>query len=377
MKNLIIGPAFPLRGGIANFNTALCKSFIDNGFESEIISFSLQYPKILFPGKTQFDNGEPPKDIKINTLINSINPLSWFKVARYIIKEKPDYVIVAFWLPFMAMSLGTILKRIRKSNIKVIAITHNIIPHDTKPGDKILTKYFINQCDAYIAMSRTVLTDLETYTKSSMKKFIPHPIYDIFGEKKDKQKALSYLKLDPNYKYILFFGLIKKYKGLDLLLTAMTLPEIKTQNIRLIVAGEFYGDKEEYINFINNNNLQNDVILTDGFVDSDDIKQYFSASDIVVQPYITATQSGVTQIAYHFDKPMLVTNVGGLAEIVPHNKVGYVVDKNPKDIADAISDFYTNNRANEFIENIKQEKKRFSWSNMVFGIEDLVNDTLK
>ena len=375
MNNIIIGPAYPLRGGIANFNAALCKAFLKNNIDSKIISFSLQYPKILFPGKTQFDNGAAPKDIEISSDINSINPFNWFKIAKKIKKLKPDYIIVDFWLPFMAPALGTIIRRIKKkNNIKVIAITHNIVAHESKFYDKILTKYFIKSCDGFIAMSKSVLNDIKQFSTSSHLKFIPHPIYNIFGEKVSKNKALEYLKLNKKDKHILFFGLIRKYKGLDLLLQAMGIDKIKQLNIKLIVAGEFYDDKSKYEKIINELNIKNNVVLIDTYILNQEVKYYFSAADIIAQPYRTATQSGVTQIAYYFERPMLVTDVGGLTEIVPNNKVGYVTQTTPEDIANSIVDFYQNNREDEFVENIKIEKNKFSWDTMVKGINNLVEE---
>ncbi|RLD59079.1 MAG: glycosyl transferase family 1 [Bacteroidetes bacterium] len=372
MNNIIIGPAYPLRGGIANFNAALCNAFLKKNIDSKIISFSLQYPKILFPGKTQLDNGNAPENIEISSDINSINPFNWFKLAKKIVKLNPDYIIVDFWMPFMAPALGTIIRRIkRKKNIKIIAITHNVVAHESKFYDKILTKYFIKSCDGFVAMSKSVLEDIKQFTTNQHLKFIPHPIYDIFGEKVSKDQALDFLKLKKEDKHILFFGLIRKYKGLDLLLKAMGTDKIKKLNIKLIVAGEFYDYKLKYEKIIDELKIRDNVILKDTYILNQDVKYYFSVADIVAQPYKTASQSGVTQIAYHFERPMLVTDVGGLSEIVPDNKVGYVTQTTPESIANAIFDFYENNKEAEFVENVKIEKNRFSWNAMVDGICDL------
>ncbi len=372
LKAIIVGPAFPLRGGIANFNEALCRAMNDLGIESKLISFSLQYPNFLFPGKTQFDKGDGPLDILIETKINSVNPFNWIKVAKQIKCEAPDFVVFRFWLPFMGPCLGTIAKRIKKgTNIKVIAITDNVIPHENRFGDKAFTNYFIKQCDAFITMSQSVLNDLKEFTNTDKKIFLPHPIYDIFGEKVNKQEAINHLNLNPLDKHILFFGFIRKYKGLDLLLEAMSDERIKKMNIKLIVAGEYYEDASPYNKIVSKNKLYNNVILKTEYIASDEVRYYFCAADMVCQPYRSATQSGVTQIAYHFEKPMLVTNVGGLPEIVPNNKVGYVTEINSKAIADAIVDFYTNNKEEEFIKNTILEKQRFLWSSFVVGLEKL------
>lgn len=374
MKNLIIGPAFPLRGGIANFNEALCSAFLKSGTDSEIVSFRLQYPSFLFPGKTQYDTGgKAPEGIPITTMINSVNPFNWFRTASFIKRQNPDYVVFRYWLPFMAPCLGTIARQVKKnSGIRIIAVCDNIIPHEKRPGDEMLTRYFVKQCHGFVAMSKSVLDDLGRFTDNPHKVFIPHPVYDIFGEKVTKEKAREHLGLDKNGRYILFFGFIRKYKGLDLLLEAMADERVKRLNIRLIVAGEFYEDRLYYDEIIRKYNLENSLVLKTDFIPSEEVKYYFCASDLIAQTYRSATQSGVTQIAYHFARPMLVTDVGGLAEIVPHGKVGYVCEANPVSIADSLLDFYQNQREQEFSLNAEKEKHRFSWESFVKGIEELV-----
>ena len=371
-KVIIIGPAHPYRGGIANFNNSLADAFFKNGDDIEILSFKLQYPSFLFPGKTQYESSDPPKNIKIKSIINSINPFNWFNVARKINRKNPDFVIIRYWLPFMGPCLGSIARLLNKK-IKILAITDNIIPHEKRFGDFFLTKYFVSSCDAFVTLSASVLEDLTQFTKSKNKKFTPHPIYDTFGEKIDKSVAKKNLELNINDKYLLFFGFVRKYKGLDLMLHAMSDQRIKDLGIKLIVAGEFYDNIDFYLDLINELDIDSNIILKSDFIDERDVKNYFCASDMITQTYRTATQSGVTQIAYHFERPMLVTDVGGLAEIVPHNKVGYVTTQEPKIIADAIVDFYTNNRELDFEKNTKTEKLKFSWQNLIHTIEDLVS----
>jgi glycosyltransferase involved in cell wall biosynthesis len=272
----------------------------------------------------------------------------------------------------MGPCLGTIAKLIKRgTGIKVIAITDNVIPHEKRFGDRAFTNYFINQCDGFIAMSKSVLNDLTEFTSTDKKSFLPHPIYDIFGEKVSKEEALKHLQLNKADKHLLFFGFIRKYKGLDLLLEAMADERIKKMNVKLIVAGEYYEDAAPYNEIIRRNGLEKNIILKTEYIPSEEVRYYFCASDMITQPYRTATQSGVTQIAYHFEKPMLVTKVGGLPEIVPHNKVGYVTGIDSKSIADAILDFYTNNREQQYVENTVSEKQRFLWSSFVKGLLDL------
>ena len=373
-KVIIVGPAFPLRGGIANSNEELCRAMNVAGIDAKIFSFSLQYPGFLFPGKTQYDNGIGPNDIAIETIINSVNPFNWLKVARKIKNEKPDYVIFRFWLPVMGPCMGTIAWLIKRgTKIKTIAITDNVIPHEKRPGDRMFTNYFVKQCDGFIAMSQSVLNDLKAFTNTDKKSFLPLPMNGLFGEKVNKSEALEHLHLNPNDKHILFFGFIRKYKGLDLLLEAMADERVKQLGVKLIVAGEYYEDSAPYIDIIQKNGLENNVILKTEYIPSNEVRYYFCASDMVTLTYRTATQSAVTQIAYHFEKPMLVTKVGGLPETVPHNKVGYVTEIDPKSIADAIIDFYVNNKEQVFIQNTITEKQRFLWSTFVNGVQELYN----
>ena len=370
-KVIIIGPAFPFRGGIANFNNALAKEYHNRGDQVIIYSFILQYPSFLFPGTTQYESGEAPKNLKIKTLINSINPFNWISVARKINNEHPDYVVIRYWLPFMAPCLGSIARLLSKK-IKIIAITDNVIPHEKRIGDTFLTRYFVKSCDAFLSLSASVMDDLSIFTDSNFKKFIPHPIYDIFGDVIPKEKALESLGLTIKDKHLLFFGFVRKYKGLDLMLQAMSDSRIINLGVKLIIAGEFYDDKAEYTDMISDLGIEKNIIMKSDFIPADKVKDYFCAADMITQTYRTATQSGVTQIAYSFNRPMLVTDVGGLAEIVPNNKVGYVTSQDPTEIANAIIDFYKSNREKVFSDNTRLEKKRFSWKFFVEGIDELM-----
>ena len=375
-KVIIIGPAFPFRGGIANFNNALAQEYHNIGDQVTLYSFTLQYPGFLFPGTTQYESGEAPKNLKIKTLINSVNPFNWINVARKINTENPDYVIIRYWLPFMAPCLGSIARLLNKK-IKILAITDNVIPHEKRIGDTLLTRYFVKSCDAFLSLSASVLDDLSKFTNTTYKKFIPHPIYNVFGDKIPKAKALENLGLNSEDKHLLFFGFVRKYKGLDLMLKAMGDSRIKAMGIKLIIAGEFYDDKTEYTDLISDLGIAKNIIMKSDFIPANKVKDYFCAADMITQTYRTATQSGVTQIAYSFDRPMLVTDVGGLAEIVPHNKVGYVTSQNPTEIADVIIDFYTNNKEEEFSDNTSLEKKRFSWKFFIEALDELMDSVKK
>lgn len=372
MKALLLGPAHPLRGGIANFNESLAIAFIKNSIETEIVSFYYQYPSFLFPGKTQKAEGKPPYSLKIKSLISSVNPWSWIRTAHFITHERPDIIVVQHWIPFMGPAIGTILRLIsKKHSPKIIAIVHNAKPHENRFGDFAFTKYFTRACHGFVCLSKSVLNDLSLFTPNKNKVFVPHPVYDIFGDKISKKEARKHLSLPENEKIILFFGIIRKYKGLELLLNTMGLEKIKKQNIKLLVAGEVYEGKQDYQNQIELLGLKDNVILMDKFIPTDQVKYYFCASDLIVQPYITATQSGVTQIAYNFERPMLVTNVGGLAEIVLDKHTGYVTEVEAQSIADAICDFYDNDREEKMSENVALESYRFTWHAMVDAILQL------
>ncbi|MBK8809001.1 MAG: glycosyltransferase [Bacteroidales bacterium] len=377
MNILSIGPAYPLRGGIADFNETLALSLQDQGHNVHLYSYYLQYPKLLFPGKTQFREGTKPPKLTINNTISSLNPISWYKTAKKIITEKPDFVIIHFWMPFFAPALGTIAKKIKQKNIPVILLCHNVVPHESSKFDFLLTKYITKHCSGFLTLAKSVLEDLKYFTPSQNKQFTPHPIYDIFGEKTSKSDARKILGIDLNKKYILFFGMVRKYKGLDLLLEAMAESNLKQIDVNLIVAGEFYDDPDTYLQLIKKYNLESRVIIHNKFINTDFVKYYFSAVDLVTQTYHTATQSGISQIAYSFDKPMLVTNVGGLSEIVPNEKVGYVVEKDPKQIANAIHDFYINNKEEFFTMNVSIEKKKFQWEAFIIKLLEVVRNTDK
>jgi glycosyltransferase involved in cell wall biosynthesis len=373
IKNIVIlGTAFPFRGGMAVYNERLAKAFQDEGIKVNIQTFSLQYPGFLFPGKTQYADWEAPKNLDIQVSVNSVNPINWIKVGLKIKKLNPDVLIIGYWLPFMAPCFGTIARIAKKKkNLQVISILHNIIPPEKRPGDKLFSRYFAKAVDAFVGMSKSVLNDLNSFDTKKPRLFCPHPLYDNFGEKVERTTALNRLRLDANYNYILFFGLIRDYKGLDLLIEAFADLRFRNLKVKLIIAGEFYSDEEKYISLINKHGLNKHIIMHNSFIPDPEVGLYFGAADIVAQPYKNATQSGVTQIGYHFEKPMLVSNVGGLAEIIPDEKVGYVVEPNPKAIADKLVDFFENKRATEFYNNLIEEKKKYEWSTMTQTIKTL------
>ena len=372
---IIIGTAYPFRGGgMSTYNERMARAFRQRGDDVTIYTFSLQYPGFLFPGKTQYSTDPTPADLTIKVAINSINPLNWIKVGREIKKLKADIVVIRYWMPFMAPCLGTIARIIRRNkHSKVIAITDNIIPHEKMPGGNLLSKYFVKSCDGFIAMSRAVLNDLNKFDKIRPRLFSPHPLYDNFGVAVAKSEAKKQLGLDDHTKYILFFGFIREYKGLDLLIKAFADERFRNLPVKLLIAGEFYIDGKPYFDLIDNLGLKDNILLRTAFIENSEIVNYFCAADIVAQPYKDATQSGVTQIAYHFEKPMLTTDVGGLSEMVPDGKVGYVVAPDVNEISEALLRFFNENKEEEFSRNAAIEKKRFSWEILLTTIDSVVN----
>jgi glycosyltransferase involved in cell wall biosynthesis len=369
-KVVIIGPAHPLRGGLASFNERLARQFLSEGHQATIYTFSLQYPAFLFPGTTQFSSEPAPVDVPIKVAINSINPLNWIMVGNELKKIRPDLVVVRYWLPFMGPALGTILRRAKKNkHTKVVCIADNVIPHEKRPGDNLFTRYFIKSVDAFVTMSEKVMNDLRSITNKPALQVV-HPLYDNFGEALPKEIARKHLNIPTDQKVILFFGFIRKYKGLDLLLEAMSDERIRSSGIKLLIAGEFYEDRRIYDEMISNMALSSLLILKTDFIPDSEVRYYLSAADFVIQPYKNATQSGVTPLAYHFEKPMLVTNVGGLADLVPDGKAGLVCEPNSGSIVEHILRLYQLG-AEHFLPHLRNEKQKYSWRKLVEAIENL------
>jgi glycosyltransferase involved in cell wall biosynthesis len=371
---VIIGPAHPLRGGLASFDQRLAKEFNDQGHHCSIYSFSLQYPGFLFPGTTQYTSEPAPENLQIFTRINSINPLNWLSVGNELKKLQPDLIVVRYWLPVMGPALGTILRRIRKNrHTRIVAITDNVIPHEKRPGDRPFTKYFLKSCDAFITMSEKVMQDLRSFESRKPAKQVLHPLYDNFGEPVSKSIARKHLGIEEKDQIVLFFGFIRKYKGLDMLLESMKLLKENYPagaHIKLLVAGEFYENEAPYKEQLQRLALGDNVILRTQFIADSEVKYYLGAADVVVQPYRNATQSGVTPLAYHFEKPMIVTNVGSLPTLVPHEKVGLVCEPEPDSIARAITRFFELGE-NYFIPHLRIEKEKYSWTKLTKAIEQV------
>ena len=373
MKVIILGPSWPYRGGIAAFSERLARQYQAEGHEVEVITFTLQYPSFLFPGKTQYSEEPAPEGLKIKRMLNAINPFSWWRTGRYIKKQQADLLITPYWLPFMAPALGSACRCAKRKGMNRVAILHNLIPHEHRLGDKQFSRWFVNSNDAFITLSRSVLDDLNLFDPKQLKPrtYSPHPLYDHYGDTLSRKEALDLIGLRENQRYVLFFGFIREYKGLDLLFDAMADERMAQLGVKLIVAGEFYGDPKPYMEQIKRLDISDRVVLHTEFIPDHEVNRYFCAADLVAQPYKNATQSGVSQISYHFERPMLVTHVGGLPEIVPDGKCGFVVTPEAQAIADAIVRYFTEDWQERLTEGVREEKQKYGWDKMTEAIGKL------
>jgi glycosyltransferase involved in cell wall biosynthesis len=382
MRVLIVGTAYPLRGGIAHYVSLLYKTLKERGHWVHIVSFKRQYPKILFPGKSQEEAGETAIPLASDAVIDSINPLTWMKAGSVAAQYEPDLLIFKFWLPFFAPAYGVIartakrLTKKRGKECKVIFIADNVIPHEKRPGDTAFTKFAFKAVDYFIVQSDAVERDLKSLDPQANFIRLEHPVYEIFGERHDRTTVRTKLGIPQDAPVILFFGYIRKYKGLDILLRAM--PEMlkSLPELRLIVAGEYYGDKPEYDALISELKIPaKNLILKTDYIPNEDVAMYFSAANVSVLPYRSATQSGIVQIAYNFDMPVIATDVGGLAEIVKDGVSGLIVpEPTPEGVAKQVVRFFEQQLEPQLTEGVRQEKKKYSWNTFVEGIERVMNN---
>ena len=369
MKILLLGPAHPYRGGLASIMETMAREYQSRGHEVRIYTFTVQYPSLLFPGKTQYVTTPAPEDLHIERVMNTVNPLNWVSLGLRIKHEKPDMVVMKYWTPFMAPCFGTVARIARSNGVtKVVCQIDNVEPHEHHIIDRPCNHYYLGAVDGFVYMSEQVHGELKAYT-SAPAVFSPHPMFENFGVAADREEACQKIGISPEDTYTLFFGLIRDYKGLDLLLEAWA--QWKPEGRKLLIAGEFYASREKYLSLIEQLGLEDRIVLHDRFIADEDVRYYFSAADALVLPYRTATQSGVTQIAYNFSLPMIVTRVGGLPEIVPDGRVGLVCEPDVESIAQALKELYAGEKLQTFKENFAEERKRFSWSAMCDKLEEV------
>ncbi len=370
MNVTLIGTAYPLRGGIAHYNALLAEA-LGERHSVQTITFSRQYPSLLFPGKSQEEAGSAGGAPPAPQLIDSVNPCNWIRVGNMIRKREPDLLLFKYWLPFFGPCFGTIARRARANGrTKVICICDNVLPHERRPGDVLLTRYAFRSVDGFIVQSDAVEQELIRFWKGANYRKSPHPLYTIFGSPIDREEARKSLGITAP-RVLLFFGYVRRYKGLDVLLDALArLPA--ELGVQLVIAGEFYDPEPAYRNQIRRLGIEDRVILRSEYLPNDAVPRYFSAADAVVLPYRSATQSGIAQIAYNFGTPVIATDVGGLHEVVLHDRTGLIVPpERPDALAEAILLFYRSGKEPLYRENIQKEKHRYSWHNLVQSIEEL------
>jgi glycosyltransferase involved in cell wall biosynthesis len=371
MKIAYLSTFYPFRGGIAQFNATLYRLF-EKDHEIKAFTFTRQYPDLLFPGKTQFvQQGDNTDPIPAEKTLDSINPLSYITTGKKLKKYAPDLLLTKFWMPFFAPSLGWSAKMIKKQTVN-IAILDNVIPHERRPGDMALIRFFLNQYHGFIVMSKAVENDLLSLKPKAYFKYCPHPIYSHFGEKVPRSEALSKLDLPKDKKIILFFGFIRDYKGLDILIEAMKyLPDDHLS----VIAGESYGDFKKYSDLIEKHGVNNKIKLYVRYINDNEVPLFFSAADVCVQPYKSATQSGIAGIAFHFGVPLIATDVGGLKEIIEPFGTGIMVEKpEAKLIADSIILYFNNDSKDKMEKNIDRFRTISSWENFGSNIIELYNE---
>lgn len=363
MKVLVIGPAHPYRGGIADTNESLANAFQKAGHDTTLITFKVQYPGFLFPGKSQFSDSKAPENLKIIRMIHSMNPLNWIASGLRIRKMKPDLIVIRFWLPFIAVSLGTVA-RLQRKNTEIVGMVDNAIPHEKRLGDGWFTAYFFGACNRFMALSGKVANDIKTLSKKPVSSY-PHPINDQLPPTCPKDQARKQLKLVPDAKVILFFGFIRKYKGLDILIDALADQRLRDLQVQLVIAGEFYEPQEPYLEQIERLGLKDTVQLHSEFIPMEEVPIYFGASDAVVQTYRNATQSGITQMALHFERPVVVTDVGSMRELVEEGVSGLLCEPKASSVADTLVKYFTTFEANTFEQNLPKQRAKYSWDAFV------------
>lgn len=372
MKIAMIGPVHPYKGGIAHYTDLLCRALREDGNEVQLYSFKFQYPKLLYkkPQKDMKSSGFGTNDADF--CIHTLNPFNWIRVADRIKKQKPELIILQWWHPYFAPCFWSICKLLRRE--KILFVCHNVFPHERFPLDRLLTKWTLGCGRYFITQSKMDARDLLSVKHDAVYRVTPHPTYGMFCKQgMSMSKAREQLQIDQGQRVLLFFGFVRKYKGLQYLLEAMKLLKERDFKVQLWVVGDFGEDKDEYVEQIRRFKIEDQVQMVEGYVPDDEVEKYFAASDLVALPYLSATQSGIVQIAFGFEKPVLVTEVGGLPDVVTNGKTGYVVEpRSAEMIAEAIMDYYINNRREAFVSQIEKEKDRFSWKTFVDTMMEMV-----
>lgn len=372
MRVIFLSTFYPFRGGMAQFNACLYRA-LEKKYDVSAWNFSRQYPKLLFPGKTQYvDSGDMADPIEAKNVLDSVSPVSYIRTAKQIVKLKPDVLLETLWMPFLGPSLGYVAKKARRKGIVTIGLLHNVIPHEKQVTDEMLTKYFLNGQDAYIVLTESVRDDLLKYKPDARYELVGHPLYKHFANTISGEEARKALNLPADKKILLFFGFIRDYKGLDKILEAMPL---MGEEYHLVVAGESYGDFSKYQDIIKNLKIENKVSIFNKYINDDEVQLYFNASDICILPYKSATQSGIVGISYHFELPVIVTRVGGLDQMVEPFGTGLVIDEaNPELLKSAIIEYFEKDMKSACKSGISNYHNVHSWEAVAEAVEVLYEE---
>lgn len=370
-KIVIIGPIYPYKGGIAHYTGLMYRALAEK-HDVTMISYKLQYPKFLYKKEQKDFSNDTFKIENTNFLIHTANPFNWIHSANAIKKMNPDLIIIQWWHPYFSPCYWMLCKLLK--NFKKLFICHNVFPHERFPMDRFFTKRVLSNGNYFIVQSKQDESDLKSIKPDAIYKRTVHPTYNVFKYKDlSKSEGRQLLNINETEKVLLFFGFVREYKGLKHLLKALPQVTANLDNIKLLVVGDFDGDKEQYTALIHNLNIDSYVKIHDGYIPDLEVEKFFAASDLIVLPYESATQSGIVQIAYGFEKPVIVTNVGGLPEVVLDNQTGYVVEpKNSAALSSAIIRFFKENKATDFKTTIENEAERYSWKRMAEIIESFI-----
>lgn len=365
LKIAIIGPAHPYRGGMAAFNERLGRELQQQGHEVELINFVFQYPNWIFPGEKQTTDDPAPDDLAISRKIHSISPLNWFKVRSYLKRQRYDRIFCGYWLPLLSPCFSSILKGLKKKT-QITGIIHNAIPHEKRTGDHSLTAMFLGQLSDAVVLSKSVEKDLKTFELPAELNILSlfHPIYDQYGKPVAENRAKEELGLDTSKRYLLFFGFIRSYKGLDILIEAFGHANLPG-DVDLLIAGEFYEDREQYLKSIQESEVSSRIHLKEGYIPSERVKFFFCAAKAVVLPYRSATQSGITQIAIHFSVPVISTRVGGIEEYIRHDYNGLLTSSDSAVLASDLSGLFERNPFDRYVKAQKEILQKYSWKAFV------------
>ena len=372
-KIAVLGLSYPFRGGIAHYSTLLVRE-LRKQYSVTFITLKRQYPSFLFPGTTQYDHSTSRIVEENDSIIDSINPFTWISTAFLLKREAFDLIIVQWWNPFFGLAFGTIINILAfMAKTKICFLCHNVLPHESTIVDRILSKYAYKNVQYFIVHSEEDQKNLLSLKPKAVVKKNLHPTYAIFSDFDIYEKHQARQKLNISHKNVLlFFGLVRKYKGLKDLIYAME-KVVQHLDCVLLIVGEFYEPKSEYESLINELSLNDDVIIVDKYINNEEVSLYFCSADVVVLPYIEATQSGIVQIAFGLNTPVITTNVGGLPEAVNHGKTGFIVEKeSPEKLAEAIVKFYQGNYGDRFREEIQKMTRDFSWDVELRNIESFL-----